>query len=207
LHFAGETGLMLLAVDADEMGDALKWELSRGGAAFPHLFRALKLEDLERVEPLPLVGDRHRFPEDLIGHVDPARPQFDLFKTLDRDHPIDMLNLVRLRASAAYPDGHALAGQGMSGAEAYNAYGAATAPIVARIGAQILWRGAFESTLIGPADEVWDHVFIARYPTAHAFLEMISDPAYAEAVMHRQAAVHTSRLLRCAPAQPGAAFG
>ncbi|MEL7254898.1 MAG: DUF952 domain-containing protein [Pseudomonadota bacterium] len=207
LHFAGEKGLMLLAVDASSVGDALKWEVSRGGAEFPHLFRELRLQDLERVEPLPLIAGRHRFPEDLIGHVDPSRVQFDLFKTLDRDHPIEMFNLVKLRGEAAYPDGHALAGQGTSGAEAYRRYGEHAAPIVARIGASIVWRRAFEATLIGPAGEAWDHAFIARYPTAHAFLEMISDPAYADAVVHRQAAVETSRLIRCKPSQPGVSFG
>ncbi|MEM6588648.1 MAG: DUF1330 domain-containing protein [Pseudomonadota bacterium] len=118
-----------------------------------------------------------------------------------------MLNLVKLRDTAAYPEGHALAGQGVSGAEAYRRYGAGAAPIVERIGASILWRGAFEAMLIGPAGEAWDHVFVARYPTAHAFLEMISDPAYADAVIHRLAAVETSRLMRCKPAETGASFG
>lgn len=207
LHFAGEEGLMLLAVDAEEMGDALKWETSRGGAKFPHLFRDLRLEDLERVEPLPLIGGLHRFPEDLVGCVDPTRPQFDLFKSLDRDHPIEMLNLVRLRDTAVYPKGHALADQEVSGQEAYARYGARTEAIIERVGAHILWRGAFETMLIGPAGEAWDHAFIARYPTTHAFLDMISDPSYAEAVVHRQAAVTTSRLIRCKPAEAGVRFG
>ena len=207
LHFAGVEGLMLLAVDAEELGDALKWEVSRGGARFPHLFRELRLDDVERVEPLPLIGGLHRFPEDLIGHVDPARPQFDLFKSLDRDHPIEMLNLVGLKEVATYPDGHDLAGQSLTGAAAYRHYGQAAGPILERIGASILWRGGFEATLIGPAGEAWDHVFIARYPTAHAFLDMISDLDYAQAVVHRQAAVATSRLIRCKPADPGSRFG
>ena len=206
LHFAGEEGLMLLAVDTDDMGEDLKWEVSRGGAKFPHLFRALKLEDLERVEPLPLIGGVHRFPEDLIGHVDPTRIQFDLFKGLDRDHPIEMLNQVRLRDIAVYPEGHALLDPNVSAEEAYRHYGADALPILQRIGASILWRGAFEATVIGPAGEAWDHAFIARYPTAHAFLDMISDPDYAKAVVHRQAAVRTSRLIRCKPAAAGARF-
>ncbi|MEM7731384.1 MAG: DUF952 domain-containing protein [Pseudomonadota bacterium] len=206
LHFAGVEGLMLIAVDADALGDALKWEVSRGGAEFPHLFRELRLQDLERVEPLPLIGGRHRFPEDLISHVDPARSEFVFFKALDRDHPIEMLNLVRLHVRANYPEGHELVGQGLSGAEAYRKYGEAAAPIVERVGARILWRGAFEAALIGPAGEVWDHVFIARYPSAHAFLDMISDPVYAQAVIHRQAAVKTSRLIRCRPTDAGGSF-
>ena len=61
--------------------------------------------------------------------------------------------------------------------------------------------------LIGPSDEAWDDVFIARYPTAHAFLEMVTDPVYRQAVTHRQAAVVTSRLIRCKPTQAGKGFG
>jgi uncharacterized protein (DUF1330 family) len=143
----------------------------------------------------------------MTPYVDPDRGQFETFKDLDRDHPIEMLNLVKFRDRAEYPVGHELAEADLSGAEAYARYGAETAPIIARLGAEILWRGAFQTTLIGPVDEAWDAVFIARYPTAHAFLEMITDATYQKAVIHRQAAVLTSRLIRCQPAQGTAAFG
>ena len=143
----------------------------------------------------------------MSAHVDPDRAQFEAFKALRRDHPIEMLNLVRFRAKAVYPDDHPLAEVGMSGADAYARYGADTAPLLAKLGGSILWRGAFQTTLIGPADERWDEVFVARYPSAHAFLAMITDPDYRKAVVHRQAAVATSRLIRCAPAETGATFG
>ncbi len=143
----------------------------------------------------------------MTAYIDPDREQFEAFKALDRDQPIEMLNLVRFRAKADYPMGHALTDKDLTGAEAYRHYGTETAPIIARIGASILWRGAFQTTLIGPQDEVWDEVFIARYPTAHAFLEMVTDPVYRSAVVHRQAAVATSRLIRCGTAQGGASFG
>ncbi len=139
--------------------------------------------------------------------IDPDRAQFEAFKILDRDHPIEMLNLVKFRAKANYPEGHDLADAGLTGAQAYRNYGKETAPIIARLGASILWRGAYQTTLIGPQDENWDEVFIARYPTAHAFLEMVTDPVYQAAVIHRQAAVETSRLIRCAPTKSGEAFG
>ncbi len=206
-HFAGEAGLVLLALEPDALGPALKWEPSRGGQLFPHLYRALALDDVLWEAPPPLLDGAHVFPEEIAGHVDPTRPQFDAFKALGRDRPIEMLNLVRLRGRAAYPEGHDLAGAGLSGAEAYARYGAATAPILARLGGGIVWRGGFEAVLIGPGREAWDHVFVARYPTAHAFLAMVTDPDYRRAVVHRQAAVRTSRLIRCAPAAPGAAFG
>ncbi len=61
--------------------------------------------------------------------------------------------------------------------------------------------------LIGPAQERWDHCFIAEYPSVAAFVEMIRDPAYREAVKHRQAAVEDSRLIRTAPMAAGSTFG
>jgi uncharacterized protein (DUF1330 family) len=132
----------------------------------------------------------------VTGYIDPERAQFDAFKGLDRDQQIDMLNLVRLRDMANYPGDHEAARDGLTGAEAYAAYGRDSAPVLARVGGSILWRGAFDVTLIGPQDEAWDIMFIARYPSAHAFLAMISDPEYQAAVVHRQAAVETSRLIR-----------
>jgi len=135
----------------------------------------------------------------MTQYVDPDRAQFDAFKGLDRDTPLHMLNLVRLRDLAAYPADHALASDGLTGAEAYKNYGAASGPVLADVGGSIAWRGQFEATLIGPGDEAWDIMFIAAYPNAHAFLQMISDPRYKLAVVHRQAAVTTSRLIRTGP--------
>ena len=94
-------------------------------------------------------------------HVDPTRAQFDAFKALPRDQPIEMLNLVAFRETAAYPADHP------NHAEA---------------------------------------CFIARYPNAGAFLAMVTDPEYQKAVVHRQAAVATSRLIRCAPKTGGDGF-
>jgi uncharacterized protein (DUF952 family) len=63
-HFAGADGLLLVAVDADTLGTALKWEPSRGGALFPHLYGALPLEAVLWTKPLSLGPDgRHLFPE------------------------------------------------------------------------------------------------------------------------------------------------
>lgn len=143
----------------------------------------------------------------MSGHIDPTRDQFDMFKSLDRDQPVEMLNLVQFRPVAIYPETHALAQDGLTGAEAYAHYGRETGPILKKVGGSILWRGGFQTTLIGPQDEVWDAVFIARYPTAHAFLQMVTDPDYQRAVVHRQAGVLTSRLIRCAPTEGGATFG
>lgn len=64
-HFANAGDLVLLACDSDALGDTLKWEVSRGGALFPHLYRMLTLGDVLWHKPLPQGPDGHQFPEDM----------------------------------------------------------------------------------------------------------------------------------------------
>jgi uncharacterized protein (DUF952 family) len=62
-HFAGQSDLVLVAVAAEALGPALKWEPSRGGALFPHLYADLPLRCVRSIEPLPLGADGvHQFP-------------------------------------------------------------------------------------------------------------------------------------------------
>lgn len=136
----------------------------------------------------------------MTNYIDPERGQFEAFKALPRDEPIMMLNLLRFRDRAAYDDGREA-----TGAEAYDAYGRESAPVFQRVGGEIIWRGAPEVVLIGPQKH-WDLIFIARYPTAGAFLEMVTDPQYREAVKHRQAAVLDSRLIRTTEVAKGQGF-
>jgi uncharacterized protein (DUF1330 family) len=138
----------------------------------------------------------------MTGHIDPTKETFAAFRAQDRPGPIHMLNLVRFRAEAAYPDGRRV-----SGADAYAVYGRDSGPVFERLGGRIVWRGNFELMLIGPSEERWDECFIAEYPSVAAFVEMIRDPVYREAVKHRQAAVLDSRLIRMAPTASGTGFG
>jgi uncharacterized protein (DUF952 family) len=63
-HFAGQDGLLLLALDPDRLGASLKWEVSRGGELFPHLYAPLDLAAMLWAEALPLGSDgRHILPE------------------------------------------------------------------------------------------------------------------------------------------------
>lgn len=63
-HRAGQSGLLLLTVDATKLGDALKWEASRGGQLFPHLYGDLPVQAVSRADPLPIGDDgRHVFPK------------------------------------------------------------------------------------------------------------------------------------------------
>lgn len=144
---------------------------------------------------------------DTPGAINPSRAQFDAFKALPRDAPIHMLNLIRLRPVADYPEDHPDHGKGLTGLDAYRAYGRTSAAVFARVGGRQVWAGRPEAVVTGPPEERWDLAFIAEYPSAGAFLAMITDPAYREHVKHRTAAVEDSRLIRLAPITAGAGFG
>jgi uncharacterized protein (DUF952 family) len=63
-HFAGQTGLVLVALDAQTLEASLRWEPSRGGQLFPHLYGPLPLSAVIWTKPLPLdANGRHRLPE------------------------------------------------------------------------------------------------------------------------------------------------
>lgn len=63
-HFASQQDLLLISVNASALGAALKFEVSRGGALFPHLYGELPLAAVVKVEPLSLGDDGlHIFPE------------------------------------------------------------------------------------------------------------------------------------------------
>jgi uncharacterized protein (DUF1330 family) len=143
----------------------------------------------------------------MTGSIDPTRPQFDAFKALPRDQPIQMLNLVRLKAKADYPADHPSHGQGLSGLDAYRAYGRDTAALFQSLGGRQIWAGRPQGVVTGPADEHWDLAFIAEYPSASAFLAMVTDAGYRQSVKHRQAAVEDSRLIRLEPLIPGEGLG
>lgn len=65
-HYTGRSNLVLLWVDTFLLGDALRWEPSRGGALFPHLYASLSLSAVTRAEPVPLSAEgRHQFPSGL----------------------------------------------------------------------------------------------------------------------------------------------
>lgn len=64
-YFANVDGLVLAALEADDLGDALKWEVSRGGDKFPHLYGPLRRADVIWHAPLPIVDGAHTFPDNM----------------------------------------------------------------------------------------------------------------------------------------------
>ena len=109
------------------------------------------------------------------SYIDPSPANFQAFKDLPRDEPIHMLNLLEYREQAEYPEGHEHAGKGWSGRRAYEEYGKTSGPIFRRVGGTIVWRGAFQTMVTGPDAKRWHDGFVAQYPNAGAFFEMIKD--------------------------------
>jgi len=130
-----------------------------------------------------------------------SKETWQAFKGADRAGPIHMLNLVRLREEAQYADGHRA-----TGAEAYQRYSDISAPVLQKLGGSIVWRGGFELMMVGPPDETWDICFIAEYPGVGAFVDMMKDATYREAMVHRLAGVLDSRLVRFGAQPAGASF-
>lgn len=134
----------------------------------------------------------------MSGHVDLIREQFLALRDSQHQGAVHLLNLIRLRERADYPDG-----RDASGVEAYQTYGLVSEPVLARLGVKIVWEGQLETMLIGPQAESWDLFFVAEYPNVQAFVEIIRDPIYREAAAHRKAAALDSRLIALKP-RPGA---
>ena len=131
-----------------------------------------------------------------MSYVDPSRENWQAFKDLPRDRPIHMLNLIKFRDLADYPEGHPNHGKGLTGREAYAIYLEGFQRLVAGDGAAMIWDAQQECVVTGPADE-WDEVFVMGYPNSGVFMAMVKNEEYVrDVVPHRSAAVADSRLIR-----------
>ncbi len=126
--------------------------------------------------------------------IEPSPAQMQrLLQDAARPEPIVMINLLRYREQAAYPSG--FAATPCSGREAYQRYGAVAVSKVAEKGGRLLWMSAVKTAVIAPEGEEWDDAVLVYYPSRAAFLEMVSQPDYLAAAVHRTAALADSRLL------------
>jgi uncharacterized protein (DUF1330 family) len=110
-----------------------------------------------------------------------------------RDTPVVMLNLLKFREQAEYPPEHQA--EPCSGAEAYGRYGQAVEPLLKAHGAEQVWLGQPAAMLIGPQDKDWHLAILVRYPSAQAFVDMVTSPEYLAIVEHRTAGLEDSRLI------------
>lgn len=127
------------------------------------------------------------------GHIHPERAALEALLELADGEPIVMLNMLRFREQASYPEGSPHAP--CTGREAYARYGAEAVKHVAAVGGKPIWVGQVQLTVIGPSDEPWDDVLLVEYPSRTAFVTMASNPEYLACAVHRTAALADSRLI------------
>jgi len=128
-----------------------------------------------------------------VSAIEPRPEQLAAFAAGPEDGPIVMLNLLRYREHARYPEGFAAAP--CTGREAYGRYSEAVLPLLAAVGGRPVWIGLVRDALIAPVGEAWDDAILVQYPSRRAFLEMVAKPAYQAAMPHRSAALADSRLI------------
>jgi len=129
-----------------------------------------------------------------MGSVEPSPEQMASFvKSGEGASPIVMINLLRYRAKAAYPEG--FDATPCSGREAYQRYGEVAFERIASVNGRLLWFGSVQAVVIAPDAEQWDDAILIEYPSRKAFIEMVTQPEYLAAAPHRSAALEDSRLI------------
>lgn len=113
--------------------------------------------------------------------------------TFPRDTPLVMVNLLRFRDRALYPRNSTF-GE-CSGRQAYKRYMETAMEKLSEVGARPIWMSKAFAGVIAPADEQWDQVFLVKYPSLDAFMNMLAMPEYLAATVHREAALRDCRLI------------
>jgi len=112
--------------------------------------------------------------------------------------PIAMVNLLKFRERAEYPDGRPTA---LSGREAYLEYAVAMRRIVEAAGGRFLFSGDVEQLVVGEADELWDAVGVVEYPSRAEFQRLALSPEVQAIGVHREAGL-AGQLLILASGDP-----
>ncbi len=115
---------------------------------------------------------------------------------LENDHggPINMLNLLKFKEFAEYPDD---SDAELSGQEAYMRYGIKVVELIAGLGGEIVFSGNADTLVIGDGDLQWDMVTIVKYPSVAAFMEMTDSEEYKAVHVHRDAGLAHQLLVQC----------
>jgi uncharacterized protein (DUF1330 family) len=132
------------------------------------------------------------------GGINPDEQQLRTLLASESSGPLQFVNLLSYRPEARYPEGHELAGSGLSGAEAYSRYGAIALDQVVRRGGMLTLYNDVLQVLIGRTGP-WDQIAVMQYPDTGAFIDMIRDPDYQRGLVHRDAGLADTAILVSRP--------
>ena len=116
--------------------------------------------------------------------VMPNDQQMACFLEEGEEQPIYMVNLLKFKDKATYPDKRKT---DLTGEEAYAIYGQEVRKHLGKVGAKPIFSGKVSRLMLGEVEDLWDMVAIAMYPNRKAMLDMISDPDYIKSAQHRVA--------------------
>jgi uncharacterized protein (DUF1330 family) len=133
-----------------------------------------------------------------MGGINPDAQQLRTLLSSDADGPLQFVNLLSYRVEAQYPEGHELAGAGLSGAEAYGRYGARALDHVVRRGGVLTLYNDVLQVLIGQTVP-WDQIAVMQYPGTETFVDMIRDPDYQVGLVDRDAGLAQTAILVSRP--------
>ncbi len=137
-----------------------------------------------------------------LGGINPDEAQMRALLECGDPGPLQFVNLLAYRDQAVYPEGHELAGAGLSGAEAYGRYGAVALGHVNRRGGTLTLFNEVRLVLVG-RDVPWDQIAVMEYPSIDAFVDMVRDPDYQAALVHREAGLAETAILVTRALLPG----
>ena len=120
----------------------------------------------------------------VVNAVFPPAEQAAAFFGGTEDGPFVMVNLLKFKERADYPEG---SDAGLSGREAYARYGAGVQACLAAVGGKQLYAGAVTELMLGEVQELWDMVALAQYPSRAAMMAMVQSPEYQAIEKHRVA--------------------
>lgn len=120
----------------------------------------------------------------VTNQIHPTPEQAKAFFSSGEDGPMCMVNLLKFKEKAEYLDGSE---PELSGRDAYLRYGMGVQACLAAVGGSARFTGFVTDLLLGEAEELWDMVAIAEYPSRAAMLQMVQSPEYQAITKHRDA--------------------
>ena len=130
---------------------------------------------------------------DVENHVYPTASRVEALMADDSGDPVVMVNLLKFRPKAVYPDGRP---SELTGRQAYDLYAAAMQKVIEENGGRLLFGGDVASLVIGEVGELWDTCVLVEYPSAAAFAAIVTSPEVAEIGVHRVAGLEGQLLIR-----------
>ncbi|MEY4950218.1 MAG: hypothetical protein RL698_2429 [Pseudomonadota bacterium] len=132
------------------------------------------------------------------NRVYPDKGQIEEWMRPGPPGPVVMVNLLKFRERAAYPDGR---DPGISGREAYGRYGEAFTRGLLEIGGRVLFVGDATYLQVGQAEQLWDEVAIVEYPSREVFFAMATSDRWREISVHREAGLEGQLNIETVPTE------